>query len=133
MTSVGYSGTPLPKKLGIKPEHKVTALHAPDGLVEWLDGITPQNYEAGSACDIVIAFFEWKEDLEAAIFALGESIRPNGSIWICWPKKAAKVPTDISEQDLRDLCLPMGLVDNKVCAVSEVWSGLRFVWRVELR
>jgi hypothetical protein len=131
----GYSGTPLPKKLGVRPGSKVAVVDPPprigDILVPW-----PERAELVSVpaeADIVLFFVRARADLEVRYVALGEAIRPDGSLWICWPKRASGVPTDLTESAIRDLLLPGGLVDTKVCAVDETWSGLRFVWRQALR
>lgn len=131
--SAGYSGTPLPQKLGIKPNHRIGAYNPPPNLSEILPGLEIEPWEPSGRFDIVLAFYVQRQDLEDSIQGLSETIEKNGSVWVCWPKRASKIPTDVLEQTLRDVILPMGLVDNKVCAVDEVWSGLRFVWRVELR
>lgn len=131
--SAGYSDTPLPQKLGIKPIQRIGAYNPPPNLSEILPGLEIEQWKPGNRFDILLAFYLERRDLEASIQALSETIEKNGSIWVCWPKKASKIPTNITEQTFRDVILPMGLVDNKVCAVDEVWSGLRFVWRVELR
>jgi hypothetical protein len=100
----GYSGTPLLQKLGVKPN-----------------------------ANVVVAFFTERSELEARIASLEQAIFPDGGLWIAWPKKASKVPTDITEDTVREVALPRGLVDNQVCAIDETWSGLRLVWRKERR
>lgn len=138
MAAVGYSGTPLAKKLGIKPAHHVVVLDGPAEFTTWLEPL-PEGVELhdtlalGNKPDIVIAFATSSAALRAAIESAAELIFPSGAIWASWPKRASKVPTDITEDTVRDIALPMGLVDNKVCAISEIWSGLRVVWRTELR
>ena len=132
----GYSGTPLPKKLGIKEGSRVALLHAPDGfgntLGELPDDVTIVRSPKGHL-DVIVAFVTKRAHYEAAIGLLEAAIFPNGAIWIAWPKKASKVPTDMNEDVVREIALPRGLVDNKVCAIDEVWSGLRIVWRTERR
>ena len=126
--NAGYSGTPLPKKLGIKPASRVLIVRAVPGFEEAVE----PYHRADSQIDILIAFCKTRSELEA----IGErrfEIQPDGSIWICWPKKSSKLATEITENMLREVLLPTGLVDNKVCAIDEQWSGLRFVWRKELR
>ncbi len=128
--SAGYSGTPLPQKLGIKPDSKVVLLGAPDGF--GLDGVDPARRVPQQA-DVVLTFVTAYADLARQVPKLAAVIRPAGSLWIAWPKKSSKLPTDVTEERIRDVALPLGLVDNKVCAVTDVWSGLRLVWRRELR
>lgn len=133
---VGYSGTPLPQKLGIKPGHRLLLLGAPDGfdvtLGELPPDVTVRTVARGTA-DVVVLFTTKRALLEARIDALGAAVFPDGAIWVAWPKKASKVPTDMTEDVVREVCLPRGLVDNKVCAIDETWSGLRVVHRVERR
>ena len=134
--TAGYSGTPLPKKLGIKPDGRFGVLHAPDsfdatlGMLPagaiWLDAVEP-------GLDVAIGFYTEQADLTKDWQALTEAVAPNGTVWVCWPKRASKRPTDITEDVLRELLLPSGWVDNKVCAVDDTWSGLRFALRKELR
>lgn len=126
--STGYSGTPLPKKLGVSEDSRVLFTNAPASFVSAV-GLSSN---AETDLDVVVAFCLTLADLDAA-FALRDAIKKNGAIWIAWPKKASKIPTEITEQTLRDVGLPLGIVDNKVCAIDETWSGLRFVWRKELR
>ena len=131
----GYSGTPLPKKLGIKPGSIVLLLDSPEGFDEVLDSRGAGYLLAGSddTADVIVLFAEWESRLAELLPIAIERLRSNGGLWIGWPKKASKVPTDITENRLRDLLLPLGIVDNKVCAIDEKWSGLRFVWRLERR
>jgi hypothetical protein len=124
----GYSGTPLPKKLGIAPDSRVRLVRPVDGFVE---AVSP-FVEAEDDLDVIVAFCTTLLELEEAIGLRGK-IKKNGAIWISWPKKSSKLPTELTEDTLRDVGLPTGLVDNKVCAINEQWSGLRFVWRKELR
>ena len=126
----GYSGTPLPQKLGIKPDSVVVLVAAPDGFS--LDGVQASRRLLQRA-DVVVAFFTKRHVLERRIEQLGKTIFPDGGLWIAWPKKASGVATDITEDTLREVALPLGLVDNKVCAIDETWSGLRLVWRKERR
>jgi hypothetical protein len=132
----GYSGTPLAQKLGIKEGHDVVVLGAPDGFVDELDGladgVTIRTRASGFA-DVVVAFHTRRDALEKQVPRLLDVLDVDGGLWIAWPKKASKVPTDITEDTIREVFLPIGLVDNKVCAVNEVWSGLRVVWRKENR
>lgn len=127
----GYSGTPLPKKLGIKDDSRVLLVDAPAGFAATLD--VPVLSRAGKAHDVIVAFATERKVLDKHIAKLEKTIFPDGAIWTAWPKKASKVPTDITEDTVREICLPRGLVDVKVCAIDEVWSGLKLVWRKELR
>jgi len=126
----GYSGTPLEKKLGIKPGHRVLLLNAPEGFV--LEGVDPVRSLRGKA-DVILSFHTERHGLEKRLPALRAALVPNGGLWIAWPKKASKVPTDVDEHVVRALGLANRLVDNKVAAVDEVWSGLRLVIRVRDR
>ena len=138
----GYSGTPLAKKLGIKEGHVVLALGAPADYEELLEGL-PDDVsieKAGSAgegddrrYDVIHAFSKERAWLEAALPTLRGRIVWNGAIWASWPKKASKVPTDVTEDVVRGLALQNGLVDVKVCAVDDVWSGLKLVIPVKDR
>jgi hypothetical protein len=132
----GYSGTPLPKKLGIKPGHNVVILNAPGDYREVL-GDVPEGVRFGSRIesghDIIHLFTRSRRDLEKELPRMGRKIAPNGMIWVSWPKKASGVPTDITEDVIRDTALALGLVDVKVCAVDDTWSGLKLVIRVKDR
>lgn len=134
--SAGYSGTPLAKKLGIVEGSTVGLLAEPDGFRDLLDPI-PDDVAFRSSLrghlDVVVFFVTRRVELERRIAAAGRSIRPAGGLWIAWPKRASGVPTDMTEDVVREVALPLGLVDNKVCAIDEVWSGLRIVWRREHR
>ena len=130
----GYSGTPLAKKLGIKEGSTVALLGAPESLdvVGMPDRVAVRTSARGTN-DVIVTFHEWRADLEKRVPQLLGALDVNGGLWIAWPKKASKVPTDITEDTVRDVFLPLGLVDNKVCAINETWSGLRVVWRKENR
>ena len=132
----GYSGTPLVKKLGIASGMRVHLRHAPKDYLSLLEGlpadITLANNLRGTL-NFIQLFVTERSVLESDLPKCQAALDPDGMIWISWPKKASKVPTDITEQTIRDVCLPMGLVDVKVCAVDEVWSGLKLVVRRELR
>ncbi len=136
MAPAGYSGTPLAKKLGITEGSTVAAIDEPDHFRDLLaplpDAVEFRTSARGRA-DVAVAFFVKRSAFERRVHALGRLIHPAGGLWIAWPKKAAKVPTDMTEDVVREVALPMGLVDNKVCAIDETWSGLRIVWRVENR
>jgi hypothetical protein len=132
----GYSGTPLPKKLGIKQGARVATLNAPAGfeatLGELPTGALVAKFRGGPA-DVAILFVRDRPALAASFLDLAEAIRPAGGLWVCWPKRASGVHTDLDENIIRDYGLQQGLVDNKVCAVDEMWSGLRFVYRLKDR
>jgi len=126
----GYSGTPLPKKLGIKEGHRLAVLGAPADvdLGELPPGVTVVKRASGTA-DVIVSFHTKRRDLERRLATLRGLMAPASGLWIAWPKKAAKVPTDITEDVVREVALPTGLVDNKVCAIDATWSGLRLVIR----
>jgi hypothetical protein len=131
----GYSGTPLPKKLGIVDDAVFVVVDPPSGFAETLgdygDAIWQRSLLA--PLDVVVAFFTSRSKLAAAWPKLTKAAAPSGGIWVGWPKKSSGVPTDITEDVLREELLPTGWVDNKVCAIDDTWSGLRFVLRKELR
>ena len=133
---VGYSGTPLAQKLGITPESRLALLGAPPGFDDELAplpaGVRVLRRLAPNL-DVAVLFVTERRDLERRFPAVAASITPAGGFWVAWPKRASKVPTDLTEDVLREVGLPQGLVDNKVCAVTDVWSGLRVVWRLENR
>jgi len=132
--AAGYSGTPLAKKLGIKPEHSIALLGAPDGFVihGMPDGVVIRRQSRGPL-DVIVSFHTRRADLAKRLPTLMRALPPDGALWIAWPKKASGVVTDITEDTVREVALPTGLVDNKVCAIDETWSGLRLVLRKELR
>jgi len=134
--SPGYSGTPLSKKLGYKAGQRVFAPGAPSNYRKMLaplpDGIEFQS-RVSKATDVVHVFTKSKAELAKNLVAWLKILGPEGVIWVSWPKKASKVETDITEDTIRAVALPMGLVDIKVCAVDETWSGLKLVLRKELR
>ena len=128
----GYSGTPLAKKLGFKAPMTVYTVGAPREYRAWLDGLDPGvDFSAKAARRVAAAhvFVTRKADLARHAAALRKSLEPAGFVWVSWPKKSAKVATDITEDTIREVALPLGLVDVKVCAVSDVWSGLKLVIR----
>ena len=156
----GYSGTPLAKKLGIRAGSRVVVVGAPAGykallepllaplrepliepLIEPMPEQQPEQLPDGvlfgdtvsATTDIVHAFYMRRVELEAALTSWRHQIRPDAMVWVSWPKKAAKLPTDITEDTIRTVALPLGFVDVKVCAVDEVWSGLKLVVRKALR
>jgi hypothetical protein len=134
--AAGYSGTPLVQKLGFKEGMKAAILSAPDGFDDTL-GPLPESVTVvrrlGGSKDMVILFVTERAVLARRLDALRGSIAPDGMLWVAWPKKAAKMDTNITEDVVRDVVLPAGLVDVKVCAIDETWSGLKIVIRKELR
>ena len=132
----GYSGTPLAQKLGIKEGASVALVGAPAGFPDLLAGlpgaVTLRSRAAGTN-DVLVAFHTKRAALEKQVPSLLKALAVDGGLWIAWPKRASGVATDITEDTVRAVFLPLGLVDNKVCAIDDVWSGLRVVWRKELR
>ncbi len=133
----GYSGTALPRKLGIKPGHRVLMLGAPDGFAEGTLGELPEGVKVGTrasgVADVIVAFHLRRAELATRMPALRERMDPAAGLWIAWPKRASKVETDLTEDVVRELALANTLVDNKVCAIDETWSGLRLVIRLSER
>jgi hypothetical protein len=135
VSPAGYSGTPLERKLGFKPGMSAAFLAAPeelDGLLGDLDGVSVKRSLRGRA-DLVLCFVTARKELARRAARLREAIAPDGMVWVCWPKRASKVPTDVTEDVVREVLLPTGLVDVKVAAIDETWSGLKLVVRRELR
>ena len=131
----GYSPTPLPRKLGIKPGARVAFRSAPPefaAVLGPLDDVQVKRRAVGPL-DVLVAFFVRAAELAARLEALAKAIYPDGGLWIAWPKRASGVPTDLTEDVVRELALATGLVDNKVCAIDETWSGLRLVYRLRDR
>jgi hypothetical protein len=129
----GYSGTPLAAKLGIKVGATVAVVDAPDGFLgELPDGVVVRSRVRGRV-DVVVGFFTRRAGLERRLGALSNSVFPAGSLWVAWPKKASGADTDMTDHAVRELALPIGLVDNKVCAIDGTWTALRLVWRRENR
>lgn len=128
----GYSGTPLVKKLGIKPGMKTLVLQAPPGYAKTL-GALPDRVTVARSLDGPLDFVQFftrrKGDLVARFGTLANALAPAGMLWISWPKQSARVETDLTEDVIRAVGLKQGVVDVKVCAVDEVWSGLKFVRR----
>ncbi len=128
----GYSGTPLVKKLGLKPPMEYLVPDPPDGFVEWLEDLPAGVVLVTSADPPVQAahlFVTSRDAMEEQLTALRPQLEQAGFIWVSWPKKSSRVPTDITEDTIREVALPMGYVDVKVCAVSDIWSGLKLVIR----
>lgn len=133
MATAGYSETPLVQKLGIKPEMKVLLFETPADYFRLLEAdISKQVIKSGKA-DFVHVFATSKKDLDKQFNQLIKKLPATAIIWISWYKKSAKIPTDITEDTIRKIVLPTGWVDVKVCAVSEVWSGLKIVKRTSER
>lgn len=133
----GYSGTPLPKKLGIEPGQRIAFLDAPpefaSALGELPDGVGRARTQARGPLDLVVAFFLDRARLASRLPQLIAALEPDGALWIAWPKKASRVPTDVTEDVVRELGLAAGVVDVKVCAIDATWSGLKLVVRVRDR
>lgn len=137
MATAGYSGTPLPKKLGIKPGHVVALIAAPRGYERLLaplpEGVTLLRRARRNDIDVVQFFTTRRVELARRFGPLAHKLASNGGLWISWPKRSSGVATDVDEGVVREIGLASGLVDNKICAVDETWSGLRFVIRVANR
>ncbi len=133
--SAGYSGTPLPRKLGIGEGASFALVDEPDGAEALLEPLpdgarkSPDPAEA----EVVLAFATTREVLAEHVERLAPAIFPDRTLWVAWPKRASRVPTDITEDVVREIALPVGLVDVKVAAIDETWSGLKLVWRRERR
>jgi hypothetical protein len=131
--SVGYSGTPLVRKLGIKAGAAVALLGAPEGFEELLAPLPDAvelTWTAGERHDVIIVFATELSDLRRRFGAAEAALDTDGGLWVAWPKRASKVPTDLNLQRIQEVAFGWGLVDNKSCAIDEVWSGLRFVVRL---
>jgi hypothetical protein len=137
-SGAGYSGSLLVKKLGIKEQMAVVALHAPDHF-EALIGPLPMGatlrhtLRSGQRCDMLIGFVSERAHLEHTLPRLLGALPPDGALWVAWPKKASGVGTDMSDGAVREVLLPSGWVDTKVCAIDDTWSALKFVMRKVLR
>lgn len=129
----GDTGTPLAKKLGIVADAAVALIGAPAGVITDLPPGVTVNTTARGTADVVVAFFVRRADYERRVASLSRMIFPAGGVWIAWPKRASGVATDMTDHVVRAAALPLGLVDNKVCAIDDIWSGLRLVWRSERR
>jgi hypothetical protein len=132
----GYSGTPLTQKLGVKPGMVVAVLDEPDGfrnlLTDLPDDVTLRT-DLRARSDLVISFFRERRRFEARLATVTRQLQRDGAWWVCWPKKAARVVTDMTGDVVREVVLPVGLVDVKVAAVDETWSGLEVMWRRSMR
>lgn len=132
--SAGYSGTPLARKLSLKPGLKAWFHAMPETVHVEISGAEIIELPGPvSGLDIAHIFTTDRAELEHLLAELRHTIAPTGFVWVSWPKKASKVPTNITEDTIREICLPMGFVDVKVCAVDAVWSGLKLMIRKELR
>ena len=133
---VGYSGTPLHKKLGYKGDTRLVVLGEPENYATLL-GELPAGLERQRAptktTSLVHVFVTKRQELARHLAALRTKLNPEAAVWVSWPKKSSKVPTEVTEDTIRELALPLGFVDIKVCAVSEVWSGLKLVVRTANR
>jgi DUF3052 family protein len=135
----GYSGTPLARKLGIGEDDEVVVIGAADGFTDRLareladEAVVHTELTDAPLFDVIVTFVTWRAELEAELDRLRAAMAPACGLWVCWPKRAAKVPTDMSDNVIREIALPTGLVDNKVCAIDQTWSALRLVIRRELR
>lgn len=131
----GYSGKALWQKLGLKPGLRILVLDAPRSYPE-LVGLPPGDLQLvgpRAAFDLAHLFASRRHQLEATVTKLSARLAHDGILWVSWPKKASRVPTDVNEDAIREIALPLGLVDIKVCAVDETWSGLKLVWRKDRR
>ncbi|MDB6098874.1 MAG: hypothetical protein QOK23_4561 [Gammaproteobacteria bacterium] len=132
----GYSGTPLVKKLGVSEGSKLFVINAPTGyraLLSPLPAAVTFARDADTSTDLVHLFATQRGALEPLLTVLRKKLSPDAAIWVSWPKKSSKVATDITEDTIREVALPLGFVDIKVCAVTDIWSGLKLVVRKELR
>jgi len=136
LTTAGYSGTPLARKLGIKEGSRLAVMRGPAGFEDLLEPI-PDGVRIvrriGRNADVIVAFHRSRADLERGFDRLRSGMHDAGGLWIAWPKQASGVPTDITEDVVREIALANGLVDNKVCAIDQTWSGLRLVVRLSDR
>lgn len=136
VSSAGYSGTPLAKKLGIKEHAAVLLVNPPKNYMNLLAPLPDEvRFVArlSPTTDMIHGFFAWKSELEKSLSDLRGKIKPDAVVWVSWPKKASRVPTDIVEDTIREVALPMGYVDIKVAAFDETWSALKLVIRKSLR
>jgi len=135
-SSAGYSGTPLHRKLGIAEGKRVFVKRQPEHYQQLLAPLPPGvlfGKSLSAQTDIAHLFCQRRAQLETDLVEARKALKPDGVVWISWPKKASKVVTDVTENTIRDLALPLGFVDVKVCAVDDTWSGLKLVIRKQLR
>ena len=133
---VGYSGTPLPKKLGLKETTRLVVLNEPQEYAALLGPLPPgleRQRALSKTTNLVHVFVTKREELARGLAALRSKLNAEAAVWVSWPKKSSKVASEVTEDTIRELALPLGFVDIKVCAVSEVWSGLKLTVRKELR
>ncbi|HEY2744798.1 MAG TPA: DUF3052 family protein [Polyangia bacterium] len=131
--TAGYSGTPLPQKLGIKPAARVALIDAPKDFALALPAGAALVDGKSRDLDVIVWFVTARAAFTKKLATVAARMQPAGGLWIAWPKKASGVATDMTENVVRDVALPTGLVDNKVCAIDDTWSGLRLVVRLENR
>ena len=133
----GYSGTPLTKKLGLKPGLAIRVMAAPDGYWEWVsplpEGIKAISRAKRESADFIHLFVKERKKFEKEFLKLKGALKKDGMFWVSWPKKSSKVASDLDENLIRNYGLANGLVDVKVCAIDEVWSGLKFMYRIKDR
>ena len=130
----GYSGTPLPRKIGAKPGDRALVVGAPpEAPALFEDDVQVLRRAGGAPLDVIVVFTTSRADLERRLPALRARLQPAGMLWVAWPKRASGVATNLTEDVVRDVALPTGLVDTKVAAIDDTWSGLRLVIRKELR
>lgn len=129
----GYSGAALATKLGIREGSRFALVGAPPGVLPDLPPGVAMTRRAQGRADVVLAFFTSRKALEGRVARLAQMIFPAGGLWVAWPKRSSRLGTDITDHVVREIALPLGLVDNKVCAVDDTWTGLRVVWRLEHR
>lgn len=125
--------TPLGVKLGVRSDSVVVLLAAPNGLAIDLPEGSRVHRRVQRPADVILAFFTSAHILEGRLEVLSDAIFPSGGLWIAWPKKSSGVATSITQHVVREVALPRGLVDNKICSIDDVWSGMRLVWRREMR
>jgi hypothetical protein len=133
MGAVDASGTPLRRKLGITDETRLVLVNAPAELIAEVSPAGTHRTTARGPADVVVAFFTRCSALERRVDGLARAVFPDGGLWIAWPKRTSGVASDLTDEEVRRVALPRGLVDNKVCAVDQTWSALRVVWRRERR
>ena len=132
----GYSETPLAKKLGIKPQFRVSFVNAPADFAKQLElppTVSLCSISKSKDLDLILVFVKRQSALSIAFAQYSQKIKPNGTFWVSWPKKTSGVASDLNENIVRDIGLAAGMVDVKVCAVDETWSGLKFVYRLKDR
>jgi hypothetical protein len=135
----GYPAASLPRKLGIGDGDELALIGAPEGFADRLlaeladEAVVHADLADGALYDVIVVFVTRRAELAAELDRLRATMAPACGLWIAWPKKASRVPTDMTDQAVREIALPTGLVDNKVCAIDEIWTALRLVIRRELR